>query len=66
MDAKAWNGDPDAEHDPNIGHGLPYVCRECGWTARGGDKAYQHHVETGHAVRGRQWPADWPDAVFRC
>jgi len=46
------------------GHGQPYVCRECAWRDRGGMLAFAHHRATGHAVRGKSWPDDWPDAVF--
>jgi hypothetical protein len=64
MDAKAWNGEPDAEHDPNTGGaGIPYICTECPWTGRG-VTALEHHVNTGHAVRGRRWPKTWPNAIF--
>ena len=67
MNANAWVGEPGPEHDPNAGgHGVAYVCRGCAWTGRGGALAYEHHASTGHAVRGREWPLDWPDAQFRC
>ena len=65
MDARHWNGEPDAEHDPNAsGEGEPYVCVDCHWTDRGGVMAAEHHINTGHAVRGRRWPQTWPNAVF--
>lgn len=66
MDAKHWNGEPDAHHgNPHAGgSGIPYVCRGCAWTGRGGVKALEHHVNTGHAVRGKHWPASWPNAQF--
>lgn len=64
MNARHWNGDPGAEHDPNVGHPVPYVCTRCDWTDKGGVLALEHHVNTGHDVRGRRWPASWPNAVF--
>jgi hypothetical protein len=65
MDAPQFNGEPGPEHDPNAGgHGQPYVCVDCAWTGRGGIKALEHHVNSGHAVRGRRWPASWPNAQF--
>jgi hypothetical protein len=63
-DARYYNGEPEAEHDPNAGAGAPYVCTQCQWVGRGGAKAAEHHVNTGHAVRGRRWPQSWPNAVF--
>lgn len=65
MDADQWNGEPGPEHDPNDGGGgVPYICTVCAWTGRGGVSAAEHHVNTGHAVRGRRWPASWPNAIF--
>lgn len=65
MNAKHWNGEPGPEHDPNVGGvGVPYVCTQCDWHARGGIHALEHHVMTGHAVRGKHWPQSWPDAIF--
>lgn len=46
------------------GSGVPHVCIECDWTGRGGIKAYAHHRVTGHAVRGKHWPASWGNSVF--
>lgn len=66
MDARQWTGDPEEQHDPNQGRPVPYVCTACAWTGQGGVTAYAHHQDTGHAVRGRRWPAAWPDAVFSC
>lgn len=64
MDARYYNGEPEAEHDPNAGGpGVPYVCRSCAWRGRGAE-ALDHYRATGHRVRGRDWPADWPDAQF--
>jgi hypothetical protein len=49
------------------GHGGPigpkFVCVDCAWTG-GGIAAAVHHVESGHAVRGRHWPADLGNARF--
>lgn len=50
--------------DPNEGRPEPYVCTECTWTGRGGVKAFAHHHVTGHAVRGKQWPEAWGNALF--
>lgn len=64
MDGTWWNGAPGAEHDPDAGGaGVPYICRACAWTGRGAEAAH-HARDTGHAVRGRDWPASWPDAVI--
>lgn len=64
MNAKAWNGEPeDLAHNPNrTGHGVPYRCTVCTWTGRGGVLALEHHITTGHDVRGQHWPASWPNA----
>lgn len=67
MDGKWWNGAPgevrgDERKQPGrggFGHG--YECVDCDWT---GGQASMHHKLTGHAVRGRQWPAHWPNAQF--
>lgn len=66
MDAPHWNGEPDEQHgNPHAGgSGIPYICTQCSWTGRGGVSAAEHHVNTGHDVRGRRWPASWPNAVF--
>jgi hypothetical protein len=64
MNAKHYNGEPEAQHDPNDGTVQPYVCTCCGWTGRGGVAAAEHHINTGHGVRGRRWPKTWPNAVF--
>lgn len=64
MDATHWNGAPGPEHDPDAGSLQPYICTVCAWTGRGGVEAAEHHVNTGHAVRGRRWPASWPNAIF--
>ncbi len=50
--------------DPTDGAGIPYVCTVCPWTGRGGVKAFAHHRVHGHAVRGKNWDASWPDAQF--
>ena len=52
---------PDPNGDQS---GMPYICTDCPWTGRGGVKAFAHHRVHGHAVRGRNWPLDWPDAQF--
>lgn len=65
MNAKHWNGEPDAQHNPNAsGAGIPYVCVDCQWTGIGGIAAIEHHVLTAHNVRGRRWPSSWPNAQF--
>lgn len=67
MDAKHWNGEPEAEHDPNAGgYGEPYICRDCSWTGRGGVEAFNHYrsSEDTHRIRGRNWPESWGDADF--
>jgi hypothetical protein len=65
MDAPQWTGDPGPEHDPAGGDkAVPYVCTACPWTGKGGTAALEHHVITSHDVRGRYWPARWPNAVF--
>ena len=49
--------------DPNDGprSSPPYRCCGCAWTGRGAE-ALTHYRATGHALRGRSWPATWPDA----
>jgi hypothetical protein len=65
VDSKHWTGEPGPEHDPSAsGDGLPYVCVSCDWQARGGIAALEHHVVTGHEVRGRDWPSYWENAQF--
>jgi hypothetical protein len=67
MNARYYNGEPEAQHDPNADEpGIPYVCTVCNWKARGGVAALEHHVLTLHQVRGANWPKDWPDAQFTC
>ena len=41
----------------------PYRCSGCDWTGRG-ETALRHYRETGHAIRGRDWPAGWPDCQW--
>lgn len=54
----------DEAPDPNAsGHGVPYRCTACDWTGRG-ETALRHFRATGHAIRGRSWPAHWPDCQF--
>ncbi len=65
MDARYYSGEPGPEHDPNAsGPGEPYVCTRCAWTGRGGVLALEHHINTGHALRGRRWPTSWANALF--
>lgn len=45
------------------GHAQPYRCTACDWTGRG-ETALRHYRETGHAIRGRDWPAGWPDCQW--
>lgn len=50
--------------DPNqIGHAPAYRCTECDWHGRG-ETALRHFRAAGHAIRGRNWPANWPNAQF--
>lgn len=54
----------DQGDDPNEGgYGVSYACTACAWAGRG-MKAYEHHKQTGHTVRGRNWPSAWGVAVF--
>lgn len=56
---------PEGEADPReTGPGHVYICNDCTWRDRGGALAQSHHAATGHSVRGRDWPAEMPDAVF--
>lgn len=55
----------DAPDPREAGPGQTYICRDCQWRDRGGMLAAAHHQATDHRVRGRDWPASWPDAVFR-
>ena len=53
-------------HDQGASGGGPghvYICRDCAWRDRGGALAFAHQRATGHRVRGRDWPTDWPDAA---
>ena len=45
------------------GHPAPYVCTGCAWTGRG-ETALRHYRATGHAIRGKHWPAGWPDCQW--
>ena len=60
LDAIAsWNrNDEDTRVE---GPAIAYICRDCDWRDRGGALASAHQRATGHRVRGRQWPASWPD-----
>jgi hypothetical protein len=52
------------ERAPNPGgHAQPYVCTGCDWTGRG-ETALRHYRATGHAIRGKHWPAGWPDCQW--
>ena len=57
----SWSRNDQAE--PSGGTGHVYICRDCTWRDRGGALAFAHQRATGHRVRGRDWPADWPDAA---
>ncbi len=53
-----------AEQPPSTGgHAHPYICTGCDWTGRG-EAALRHYRDTGHAIRGKHWPAGWPNAQF--
>ena len=43
------------------GEVAPYRCVDCTWRDRGATLAYAHQRATGHAVRGKNWPASWPN-----
>lgn len=52
------------DHEPeSCGTPLAYRCTACAWTGRG-EAGLMHYRATGHAIRGRRWPASWPDAQF--
>jgi hypothetical protein len=55
-----WNG-PDTRD--MSGQPQPYRCTACAWTGRG-ETALRHYRATGHAIRGKHWPAGWPNAQF--
>ena len=57
-----FNG-PDTRDNHNAGTPHPYVCTGCAWTGRG-ETALRHYRETGHAIRGKSWPAGWPDCQW--
>jgi hypothetical protein len=57
-----FNG-PDTRDDHNAGAPQPYVCTGCDWTGRG-ETALRHYREMGHAIRGKHWPAGWPDCQW--
>ena len=55
MDARYYNGEPEARHDPGTAKsgregGIAYRCRQCRWTGRGGANAYDHHRDTSHTA----------------
>jgi hypothetical protein len=43
-----------------------YRCTECPKAGLTGTDALEHHITTGHAVRGRDWGPGWPNAIFPC
>ena len=53
----------DAPDPAASGPGHPYRCTACDWTGRG-ETGLRHYRATGHAIRGRDWPASWPDVQF--
>lgn len=57
-----WDRGEAPDHNAS-GPGLPYRCVTCAWSGRG-ETALRHFRDTGHAVRGRDWPESWPDAQF--
>ena len=57
-----FNG-PDTRDDHNAGQPHPYRCVTCDWTGRG-ETALRHYRATGHAIRGKHWPAGWPDCQW--
>jgi len=52
MNAKHWNGEPGAEHDPGRSDGQPvaYRCLECPWRDHGVLLSTAHVQATGHRV----------------
>jgi hypothetical protein len=58
----SFNG-PDLRDDHNAGVPQPYRCVSCDWTGRG-ETALRHYRATGHAIRGKHWPAGWPDCQW--
>ena len=57
---------PDRIYDePHGGGSRPtsYVCADCAWTGSGVG-GFDHHRETGHAIRIRNCPPDWPNCSF--
>ncbi len=65
-DSAAISSYERAEHAPDPSehqHAHPYRCTGCAWTGRG-ETALRHYRETGHAIRGRNWPATWPDCQW--
>ena len=45
------------------GGSIPYICVDCEWTG-GTLAAFDHHQDTGHAVRGKGWPHHMGNAKF--
>ena len=40
-----------------------YVCVDCAWQGTAAE-GYDHHRDSGHAIRGRHYPAAWPNVAF--
>lgn len=56
-----WDRDGDDPREPSTS--IPYVCLDCEFTG-GTMSAFDHHAETGHAVKGKHWPASMGAAHF--
>ena len=55
-----------AEQPPDTnagGYAHPYRCTACDWTGRG-EAGLKHYRATGHAIRGRHWPASWGNCLW--
>ena len=50
MDATYYNGEPRAEHDPNLRVELTKYRCECGRRFHGGLAAHEHHKDTHHRM----------------
>lgn len=62
-----WKSTDPRDREP-VAPSMPYRCCEsacAGLSFRGAD-ALRHHRDTGHALRGRNWPPHWPDAQWSC
>jgi len=60
---QCWDDTPDM---PSVGtyEGEPYICVDCSWQARGAAAAFDHHRDTGHALRGKYWAVQWRNLQF--